>query len=324
MDLTAGSSTTAVDASQTAQANGTHRRTYQACVSFPPICSPPAFRRESEQLSHPLLLIPTSNQIPCRKRKVRCDLGPVDDPHEPPCQRCRRESKECYFSATRRKRRASSGEDEIRDGEDLADEPAAYNVRRKGARVSAPFQAGQTVMQDGVQPTHPGSISTGSPLDGYSYGPPGQPRPSSQYAIDQTPSGKADDGQDQELTNEAAAALFQSPINTPGDALHLLLQASGQSEVMHRQSMTDKVAPLDPSQASVFPPGVNQIPSERGRTTQQPGSGTSAGNIDPAIAGNGVERDALPTAKADLLVWSRLRFVRAGWFTAKEAVSYIN
>lgn len=43
--------------------------------------------------------------IPCRRRKVRCDLGSVDDPHDPPCVRCRRESKECYFSATRRKRK---------------------------------------------------------------------------------------------------------------------------------------------------------------------------------------------------------------------------
>ena len=43
--------------------------------------------------------------IPCRRRKVRCDLGSVDNPHDPPCVRCRRESKDCYFSATRRKRK---------------------------------------------------------------------------------------------------------------------------------------------------------------------------------------------------------------------------
>lgn len=54
-----------------------HKRTYQAC-------------------------------IPCRQRKVRCDLGSVEAPHSPPCVRCRRESKECYFSATRRKTRTSS------------------------------------------------------------------------------------------------------------------------------------------------------------------------------------------------------------------------
>lgn len=48
--------------------------------------------------------------IPCRRRKVRCDLGSVDNPHDPPCVRCRRESKECFFSATRRKRKADDGD----------------------------------------------------------------------------------------------------------------------------------------------------------------------------------------------------------------------
>ncbi len=49
--------------------------------------------------------------IPCRRRKVRCDLGSVDNPHDPPCVRCRRESKECFFSATRRKRKNEDGTD---------------------------------------------------------------------------------------------------------------------------------------------------------------------------------------------------------------------
>ena len=49
-------------------------------------------------------------QIPCRRRKVRCELGPVDAPQDPPCARCRREGKSCVFSATLRRRKA--GEDE--------------------------------------------------------------------------------------------------------------------------------------------------------------------------------------------------------------------
>lgn len=38
----------------------------------------------------------------CRTRKVRCDLGPVEAPHDPPCARCRRERKECVFAESRR------------------------------------------------------------------------------------------------------------------------------------------------------------------------------------------------------------------------------
>ena len=65
--------------------------------------------------------------IPCRRRKVRCDLGPVDDPHDPPCVRCRRESKECFFSATRRKRKADDGS---LDGAEL-DEYILRNGRKQ-------------------------------------------------------------------------------------------------------------------------------------------------------------------------------------------------
>ncbi|GAA5821960.1 hypothetical protein JCM11251_004797 [Rhodosporidiobolus azoricus] len=34
---------------------------------------------------------------PCRARKLKCDLGDPDNPSEPPCKRCRRESRECVF-----------------------------------------------------------------------------------------------------------------------------------------------------------------------------------------------------------------------------------
>ncbi|GAA5916970.1 hypothetical protein JCM6882_005074 [Rhodosporidiobolus microsporus] len=34
---------------------------------------------------------------PCRARKLKCDLGDPDNPSEPPCKRCRRESRDCVF-----------------------------------------------------------------------------------------------------------------------------------------------------------------------------------------------------------------------------------
>src|SRR5436190_943690 len=66
--------------------------------------------------------------IPCRRRKVRCDLGSVDNPSDPPCVRCRRESKECYFSATRRKRKTD-------DADDLSEDE--YIVRNSRKRLQA-------------------------------------------------------------------------------------------------------------------------------------------------------------------------------------------
>lgn len=80
--------------------------------------------------------------IPCRRRKVRCDLGSVDDPHDPPCVRCRRESKECYFSATRRKRKIDEGTLDDPDQDDYilrngrkqargADSPSTTTIDRR-------------------------------------------------------------------------------------------------------------------------------------------------------------------------------------------------
>ncbi|GKZ27274.1 hypothetical protein AbraCBS73388_004051, partial [Aspergillus brasiliensis] len=40
---------------------------------------------------------------PCRLKKVKCNLGSVDSPADPPCARCRREGKECIFTATRKR-----------------------------------------------------------------------------------------------------------------------------------------------------------------------------------------------------------------------------
>lgn len=34
----------------------------------------------------------------CRIRKIKCDLGPEDNPHPPPCERCKRQHKECLFT----------------------------------------------------------------------------------------------------------------------------------------------------------------------------------------------------------------------------------
>lgn len=68
--------------------------------------------------------------IPCRRRKVKCDLGSVDNPGDPPCVRCRRESKECFFSATRRKRKNDDGREESLDGYEFGDDYIIRNGRK--------------------------------------------------------------------------------------------------------------------------------------------------------------------------------------------------
>ncbi|KAL8914208.1 MAG: hypothetical protein Q9171_001079 [Xanthocarpia ochracea] len=118
--------------------------------------------------------------------------------------------------------------------------------------------------------------------------------------------------QDQEVANETAAALFHTPINTPGDALHLLLEASGRSECLQRQTSVDQAhrhdfsspkAPLAQQPHFTRPGPPLSLPDRKE-------------NIDPAIAGGGRSQHLVesPDIADALRTWSRLRFVRAGYY----------
>lgn len=50
----------------------------------------------------------------CRTRKVKCDMGPLDNPHEPPCVRCKRERRKCIFPETKKRGGIRSDSDEYR------------------------------------------------------------------------------------------------------------------------------------------------------------------------------------------------------------------
>ncbi|KAL8839872.1 MAG: hypothetical protein Q9170_001552 [Blastenia crenularia] len=122
--------------------------------------------------------------------------------------------------------------------------------------------------------------------------------------------------QDQEVANETAAALFRSPINIPGDALHLLLEASGRTETLQRQDSNSQGRPSSRSADHGSLTRINPPVSRQQRS----------GNIDPAIGGGSDPHHQLESVEMAeaIRTWSRLRFVRAGWFTAREAISYID
>ncbi len=257
---------------------------------------------------------------------MRCDLGPVDNPHEPPCVRCRRESKECYFSATRRKRRADSGED-IPGEKATQDDYALYNRRRKtssaqdlqDASLPRNFQSQASAGSVSQSPTSVGQV--------YNWNSHERTQQTGLYAESKTPS-RANTPGDQEVTNEAAAALFQSPINQPADALHLLLEASGRTGDLHRQSSINQGdKKMDESGRRAPSMSTKHHRSMGLKTSKDLQHQQDTMNIDPAIAGDmgaaGSEDDS-NRLREKLKIWSRLRFVRAGWFTAMEAMSYID
>jgi hypothetical protein len=266
--------------------------------------------------------------IPCRRRKVRCDLGPVDHPHDPPCVRCRRESKECFFSATRRKRKADGGdeyEDEVVDDE--------YEQRNGRKRMrSVPDETTPQRRPDPLQ------IARATPATAYVSQPltPGgsvgryEPLRRPATAVEQP-----NYEEDQKINNETVATLQGGEVFSGHDALNLLMEAAGRNGDIAGHHRTGSASSMHrPGMGSVTTPGSatnfaspQANPTQGSRGERQPVRSTTDSHVDPAIQ---QPHPSLPDPPNEVALaeavkaWSRFRFVRAGWLTAKEAIAYID
>jgi len=310
------SSTTGLDpaSASAAGSSGQHKRVYQAC-------------------------------IPCRRRKVRCDLGSVDDPHDPPCVRCRRECKECYFSATRRKRKNEDDpaeELDERDADDYILRNGRKQLRTEGVVPATNFD--RSLFSE--VPLAPGANQIRThPLK----------RPGdSKSSVDARSSAGGEFGAGEPntpLENLEARTVMRREVYGPHDALDLLYKAA-----------TDKSVHLRPLEASVprfiDVAGVNSSSHKHDDHTATSGGASQPsaqrtrpdtashhhsshsrdhegylprqasrrdGTTDQAIDPELIKRDTStdPGYSEALKAWARFRFVRAGWFTAQEAIDYI-
>ncbi|EJP67170.1 hypothetical protein MY5147_006473 [Beauveria neobassiana] len=263
-----------------AGANAQHKRVYQAC-------------------------------IPCRRRKVRCDLGSVDNPHDPPCVRCRRESKECFFSATRRKRKTED------DGSDLEDYIIRNGRRKLQATSTSPARIERITYAD--SPAAQGSTNWRSqPLR----------RPDGGRRDKRTGDYSEDEG-NQTLENLEAQSVMRQTVYGPHDALDLLYKAatdgSPASNHQRASSIVSASAAAAPTSAAstshTNPIGLhNRRHSSIRELPRQPSA-----SARPAQVEHHTSDLASHPAYADAIkAWSRFRFVRAGWFTAQEAIEYID
>lgn len=253
--------------------------------------------------------------IPCRRRKVRCDLGSVDNPHDPPCVRCRRESKECYFSATRRKRKTD-------DGEDVEDEYIVRNGRKRvHTEASPPPQLDRRLYSD-VPLTPGGSIGRPQPLR--RPGPGEHARSGSRSSAgaprDQNATEFPTDAPNVPLENYEARSVMRKEVYNPHDALDLLYKAAREHTHDTRPQTRGLRTPSVSVAAGVVPresDGVLYARHAAGHRPEAP--------IDPQLRTDHRPEPVSVPAHADAIkAWTRFRFVRAGWFTAQEAVDYID
>ncbi|KAM0722229.1 hypothetical protein Q7P37_001670 [Cladosporium fusiforme] len=264
------------DGSASAQQQPGHQRTYQAC-------------------------------IPCRRRKVRCDLGSVDNPHDPPCMRCRREAKECFFSATRRKKKT----DNERDG--VSEEPGeddGYEIKTGRKRLRASTLEGEEEdPYEDVPRTPGGSIGRTQPLRR-----PEGPKPL-QYGEE-----------DFKMGDQMTAILQASEVHSGHDALKVLYEAAVRGRTGSSAS-TQRPSLNGPSPGTSFPAAMS--PADRpANTSSARVSSLTGGDMKRKAKVESPDNDTtIPPdpvhVAAALKAWQRYRFVRQGWFTAKEGMAYV-
>lgn len=323
--------------------------------SFPhPDGSTPA---TSQHLSQPQHKRVYQACIPCRRRKVRCDLGSVDNPHDPPCVRCRRESKECYFSATRRKRKHDDDTTESLVEDAGQDDYIVRNGRKRvGVDASPPPRVVDRRLYSDVPLTPGGTRGRSQPLrrpgDGYH---------SSVGSIEQQRRSTSEFGNaepNQPLENLEAKQVMRTEVYGPHDALDLLYKAATDKSVtsdshghaycetqqhadirdyrsrptLKHNDSSRRVGVSSQSSSSFHPHRNSGV--HRGSQGNGPGYNERQASlqdvadmgqaIDPELTKNERDPSAEPGYAEALKAWTRFRFVRAGWFTAAEAIDYID
>lgn len=250
--------------------------------------------------------------IRCRKSKAKCELPPAADGGLPegPCVKCRRERKLCEFTATRsivqRRKRTDSvpdlsvGYQGIHDGGansssiDVTQRSAPFN---HASRSYHPMSHNQDfppgVTQDGNHTTESGPVSEGndlSDINNYS-SPIGQGR-TQRSAIDDR--------------------VMRTIVTSSNDALGLLFQAVEERNPAARRD----------SQGRRFD-GESDSDNLRGHGS--PNQHRTPRSVFSASmsAQNPPEQLSSPTPEL-LKLWNRCRFVKQGWFSAREAITYID
>lgn len=258
--------------------------------------------------------------------------------------RCRRESKECFFSATRRKRKA--------DDEDVSGAEDDYVVRNGRKRVHESSPPIDRRLYSDVPLTPGGSQGRTQPL----------PRPA-QESLTKDGSlepnlapgagfGNHSDAPNTPLENMEAKTLMRREVYGPHDALDLLYKAAtdgphklGDGDVNNRTSQVatppsvnfrmphieasaPRMAPTRDSvrRQSSFRDEDRQMGIQQHnnrRSAPRPEAPAADAPIDPQLT---AKRDVTtePGYSEALKAWARFRFVRAGWFTAHEAIEYID
>lgn len=287
--------------------------------------------------------------------KISSPTG-VDNPRPPPCVRCRRESKRCEFSATRRKRKPSEQPED--EEEDEVREDAAVLHRDKRMMIGEVPKKEKPAESSPFVPEEPSFESEGfrarqrwSEQQQSSASNP-TPVRYSQNAHVASPARHIMDSRNQRLPsyqsndrsaapvyggppmmNRTAVELLSPAITNTHDALHLLSEAAGRTEDLNRYAARQSVSSFNSGPSPLAHGGSpGNLSGSFARTPRSGLSGNGlyqgAGGTDPQVSEDtGPQEEATnpqdPGYIDAVRAWSRLRFVRAGWMTVEEGMDYV-
>lgn len=232
----------------------------------------------------------------CRDRKVKCNLGHPDNP-EPPCARCKRESKHCYFSNTRRKN--------FKNAESSVVEEEARPVKRQKTG-NLPSTLPDATGSVPPRPRTPGgSESLAQPL-----------RPREQGGL------VGDMEDDAAVTEDTAEVLQKTEIHHGPDALGLLstvaLAAHGGYRGRTQSSGSLPLAAFNKDTSAIHP---SLIAASSPKQSLDPSRGAS---VNSPFGESKPSAGDAKSIEDSLQAWSKMRFVRAGIFTVQEGMDYLN
>jgi hypothetical protein len=272
----------------------------------------------------------------------------VDNPHDPPCMRCRREHKECVFSVTRRKRKQSQDADDASSDGGLGRDKRRLTVSTNDAQdenltYSYPYSSSSPYPQSAnlanqwaptshqtshtSQPRSSNGYDIGMMVDSKALAGSGSsqtlsPRPIAAITSPRTNMRNANE----HMLNKEAANILHPSIATSHEALHLLSVAAGQTEEANRQSSQSLPSHLRSPSTTFGTPSSTGASHRRG-TSHNMASGEQASG-EAANFGMTSEQSFDPVEtkifQDALQMWSRMRLVKDGWFTATEAMAYVD
>lgn len=160
--------------------------------------------------------------IPCRKRKVKCDLGPVDNPRPGPCVRCLRESKACYFSDTRRKQKLDENDEPIYDPDFVDRNARKRTISERGGSEVPDIRTFGPYRDTPLAPVTPGRVA---PYSALPLNRPGHTSRSNSWHQPQ-PQVVVDEDSGRVMTNPEAQSTMRTEIFSNHDAMNLLVKAA--------------------------------------------------------------------------------------------------